>query len=206
MCHSNETPPQQSHLVSIEDRDVREWQFNSPSSWHSVILKQKVIKPACSTFMCPHGQWRRPGAEFGGDGKFVCGPKFLNYVFFWKKFSLSRQKILMTFFNNRPGFSDFYSLFSDFYCVKCRIWPFLHKKHHYFRTKFLDDTYFFTLFVLSRPSDNTTFQNIGGPMHGPSPHLKCWGDRPPSPPEVSAPAHGKDFVIVCRNKLRSESH
>src|SRR6218665_3604096 len=23
---------------------------------------------------------------------------------------------------------------------------------------------------------------LGGPMHGPSPHLEFWGDRPPSPP------------------------
>src|SRR6218665_3813605 len=34
----------------------------------------------------------------------------------------------------------------------------------------------------SRPSDNTTFQNIGeGRMHGPFP-LKFLGDRPPVPP------------------------
>ena len=40
----------------------------------------------------------------------------------------------------------------------------------------------FSLFILSRTSDNTASQNIGGgPMHGPSPHLKFWGDRPPSP-------------------------
>src|SRR6218665_446841 len=40
---------------------------------------------------------------------------------------------------------------------------------------------FFTLFVLSRASDNTISLNIGGSMHGPSPHLKFWGDRPPDP-------------------------
>src|SRR6218665_2595718 len=31
---------------------------------------------------------------------------------------------------------------------------------------------------------------LGGPMHGPSPHLKFWGDRPPSPhrsPPLSRP-------------------
>ena len=43
-------------------------------------------------------------------------------------------------------------------------------------------TPFFTLLVLSRPSYNTTSQNIGGPRHGPSPHLKFGEDRPPSPP------------------------
>src|SRR6218665_1608136 len=25
-------------------------------------------------------------------------------------------------------------------------------------------------------------KRLGGPMHGPSPHLKFWGDRPPVPP------------------------
>src|SRR6218665_1570288 len=40
-----------------------------------------------------------------------------------------------------------------------------------FRKKFLDDTYFFTLFVLLRPSDNTTSQNIGG--------TNAWAVPPP---------------------------
>ena len=47
--------------------------------------------------------------------------------------------------------------------------------------KFLHKTIFFTLFVLSRASDNTTFLNIGGPMHGPSPYLKFWRTVPPVP-------------------------
>src|SRR6218665_2667687 len=43
---------------------------------------------------------------------------------------------------------------------------------------------FFILFILSRTSDNTISQNIGGgPMHGLSPHLKfCGGTVPPVPP------------------------
>src|SRR6218665_2366063 len=43
---------------------------------------------------------------------------------------------------------------------------------------------FFILFILSRTSDNTTSQNIGGDQcMGCPPHLKFWGgDRPPSPP------------------------
>src|SRR6218665_1984152 len=77
-------------------------------------------------------------------------------------------------------------VFSDFtflYSIKFRIRPFLHQKNHYFRKEFLDNNIFFTLFVLSHASDNRTSLNIGrGPMHGPSPHLKFWGDRPPSPP------------------------
>src|SRR6218665_1639422 len=31
-------------------------------------------------------------------------------------------------------------------------------------------------------------QILGGPMHGPSPHLKFWGGRPPPPPlSITAP-------------------
>ncbi len=36
-------------------------------------------------------QWRRPGAEFGGDGKIFRGPRFLNDVFFGKNFHFHAQ-------------------------------------------------------------------------------------------------------------------
>ena len=39
----------------------------------------------------------------------------------------------------------------------------------------------FTLFELSRPSHNTSSQNIGGPMHGPSPTSNFGGTVPPVP-------------------------
>src|SRR6218665_1753563 len=42
--------------------------------------------------------------------------------------------------------------------------------------------HFFTLFVLSRASDNTTSQNIGGTDAWAVPTSNFWGDRPPSPP------------------------
>src|SRR6218665_1506821 len=41
---------------------------------------------------------------------------------------------------------------------------------------------FFTLFILSHTSDNTTSLNIGGTNAWAVPHLKFWGDRPLSPP------------------------
>ena len=43
-------------------------------------------------------------------------------------------------------------------------------------------TPFFTLFVLSRTSDNTTSQNIGGTDAWAVPHLKFLGDHPPVTP------------------------
>src|SRR6218665_1675853 len=79
------------------------------------------------------------------------------------------------FFSHRPGFSDFYSLFSDspyLCCVKCRIYPFFTRKSTiYLRKEFLDDTY---CFYSVRP-----FAPI--PQHYFS---KYWGDqcmgRPPT--------------------------
>src|SRR6218665_1938202 len=70
------------------------------------------------------------------------------------KISISRVKISDDlFFSHRPGSSDFFFLFPHFlyvYYVKCRI----------------RKTQFFTLFMLSRTSDNTTSHNIlGGPTH-----------------------------------------
>src|SRR6218665_3327375 len=66
-----------------------------------------------------------------------------------------------------------------------RIFTMLNVVYDHFLTR---KTPFFTLFILSRTSDNTTSQNIGGgPMHGPSPHLKFWGDRPPQSPPRSPP-------------------
>src|SRR6218665_184412 len=57
-------------------------------------------------------------------------------------------------------------------------------------------TPFFTLFILSRTSDNTISQNIGGTNAWAVPHLKLWGDRPPSPPYVSAPGCSAIFSRV----------
>src|SRR6218665_2966743 len=48
---------------------------------------------------------------------------------------------------------------------------------------FCPRTPFFTLFILSRTSDNTTSQNIGGDQcMGRPPTSNCLGNRPPSPP------------------------
>src|SRR6218665_2369756 len=91
--------------------------------------------------------------------------------FFRKKFSFSRPKFLMTFFSHRPGFSDF-ALFT---VIKCHIRPFLHKKNHYF----LDKTIFFTLFILSRASDNTTCLNIGGTNAWAVPPPRIFGETVP---------------------------
>src|SRR6218665_1882878 len=101
----------------------------------------------------------------------------------------------MTFFSEKisiftPKISDdlflvidqVYQILSFIYCVKCRIRPFLHKKNSYFRKEFLDKTIFYTLFVLSRASDNTTSLNIGGTNAWAVLPTSNLGGRPPSLP------------------------
>src|SRR6218665_1538070 len=59
--------------------------------------------------------------------------------------------------------------------------PFLHQKSLYFK-KFLDDTFFYSCSSYFRVHPTTLLLKIlGGRMHGPSPHLKFLGDRPPVP-------------------------
>src|SRR6218665_1593145 len=98
----------------------------------------------------------------------------------------------MTFFSHRANFSDFPFLFLEFpylYYVKCPVSPFrpLLTRKTTISEKNSFMTPFFNLFVLSRASDNTTSQNIGGRMHGPFPHLKFFGDRPPVSPTCRSP-------------------
>src|SRR6218665_2322740 len=49
---------------------------------------------------------------------------------------------------------------------------------------------------------------LGGPMHGRSPHLKFWGDRPPpvpprSPPLLAAPLQRAQSSLILRLKTSS---
>ena len=58
------------------------------------------------------------------------------------------------------------------YYVKCHIWPFPHKKN----------AFFYSVHTFVRIPQHYFSKYWGGSMHGPSPHLKFWGDRPPSSP------------------------
>ena len=122
-------------------------------------------------------QWRRPGADFGGTKFFFADQDFWMMTFFGKNVHFHAKNFWWPFFSHRPDFSDFPYL----YCIEC-MWPFLHKKNHYSRKEFLDNT-FFTLFVLSRASDNTILLKIlrDGCM-GRSPNLKFLGGPFPQSP------------------------
>src|SRR6218665_438340 len=115
-----------------------------------MVLGRQLAYFMMSSLWVSRTQWRRPGAEFGGTEKFFAD---LNDVFSGNNFHFHAKKF--HFFSNRPGFPDFTFL----YCIKCSI-VVSSPENHYFRKEFLDNTIFFTVFVLSRASDNTTSLNI----------------------------------------------
>src|SRR6218665_2546206 len=55
---------------------------------------------------------------------------------------------------------------------------------------------FFTLFMLSRTSDNTTSQNIGETNAWAVPHLKFWGGPSPQSPLGLRPCSPLQFQIL----------
>src|SRR6218665_3183113 len=113
--------------------------------------------------------WRR---IWGGPKKIFSGP-------ISGKISIFRVKISDDFFLVIDLVLRIFSFFSHIF----RVFTMLNVVYDHFLTR---KTQFFTLFMLSRTSDNTTSQNIGGgPMQGGPPTSNFGGDRPPSPPKVS---------------------
>jgi len=110
--------------------------------------------------------WRR----VWGERKNFSRTKISEWRFFRMKFLFSGQKFLMTFFSHRPGFRIF-SFFSQIF----HIFTMLHVIYDPFLTR---KTPFFTLFILSHASDNTTSQNIGGTDAWTVPPPQILGDRP----------------------------
>ena len=116
-----------------------------------------------------------------GDGKFFRGPRFLNEVFFGKisifiaKISDDLFLVIDQVFRIFPFFSQIFRIFTMLNVIYD---PFLKRKTTISgKNSFMSP--FFTLFELSRASDNTASKNIvgWGRMHGPFPHLKFLGDR-----------------------------
>src|SRR6218665_2239706 len=107
--------------------------------------------------------------NLGGTKNFFRGPISGKISIFRVKISddlfLVIDLVLLIF----PFFSHIFRIFTMLYVV-----------YDHFLTR---KTPFFTLFILSRTSDNTTSQNIGGTNAWAVPHLKFWGGpSPQSPP------------------------
>ena len=110
-----------------------------------------------------------------GDGNFFRGPTFLNDVFFRRKFPFSRPKIRFSV-----------SLLCKMSYITL-IWPFLHKKKHYFRKEFLDDTYFLLCSSFRARPATLLLKILGGQCMGRSPTSNFGGPSPQSP--RSPPLH-----------------
>ena len=110
----------------------------------------------------------------------------------------------MTCFSYRPGFSDFSYLFTDFpyhYCVKCRIWPFLHKKKHYFRKEVLD-TFFYSVRTFARNRQHY-FSKYGGTDAWTVPPLQIFGGTVPPVPPRSPPLPSLCSCMCFLSRLSS---
>src|SRR6218665_1540889 len=83
-----------------------------------------------------HEQRAGAATEFGGNGNFFRGPRFLNDVFSGKICPFSRPKFLMTFFYS----STWFSRCCVIYCNKMSYATLFYKKTHYFRKEFLYNT------------------------------------------------------------------
>src|SRR6218665_107649 len=130
------------------------FQIRSPGTRTLLVSHERV---QCTA---PSGGDLTP--SLGGRKFFFRGPRFLNDVIIGKKFPFSRQTIYEDLFLVIDQvfriFPFFYQIFRIFTMLNIVYDPFLSRK-----------TFFSTLFILSHASDNTTSQNIGGRMQGPSP-------------------------------------
>ena len=115
-------------------------------------------------------QWRRPGAKFGGHGINFRRPRFLNDDIFWK----NSKNFWWPFLVIDQVFSNFPFLLPDFpylYYVKCRKWPFPHKKN----------TFLLFWYVSAHPT-TLLLKIFGGTDTWAVPHLTFLGEPSPQFP------------------------
>jgi len=93
-------------------------------------------------------------------------------------------------------FLIFTFFFQIIYSVKYCIWPFLHKKNHYFRKEFRDDTFFLLCSYFRAHPTTLLLKILGGRMHGPSPP-QILGDRPPPVPLGLRPGGNTRFGVAA---------
>jgi len=95
-----------------------------------------------------------------------------------KNFPISRQKFLMTYF---LVIDHVFQILRFFTLLNVVYDPFFTRKTTISYKNSLIRPFFFTLFVLSRASDNATSLNIGGTNAWAVPTSNFGGDRPPVP-------------------------
>src|SRR6218665_1553523 len=106
-------------------------------------------------------------------------------MFFSEKFPFSRPKILMTFFLVIdqvflifPFFSQILRIFTVLNVIYD---PFFTRKTAISKKNSLTTPFFYSVRTFARIRQHyfSKYWGVGGRMHGPSPHLKFWGNIPP---------------------------
>ena len=127
-------------------------------------------------------QWRRPGSEFGGTDKSFTDQDS-EWRFFRRNISIFKAEIsddlflvIDQVFRIFPFSSQIFRIFTMLHVL---YGPLLKKRLF---QKRIPLWHHFLLCSYFRAHPTTLLLKIlGGRMHGPSPHLKFWGERPPSP-------------------------
>jgi len=103
-----------------------------------IIINSRGVHPPKSMMHIVYSQWRRPGAEFKGDGKICRGPRFLNDVFSGK-ISIFTPKISDDLF---LVIDHVFQILRFFTVLNVVYDHFFTQKNHCFRKQFLDKTIF----------------------------------------------------------------
>src|SRR6218665_699355 len=149
----------------------------------SALLPPSPLLSSSSFSVLYFSSWAETWRRVWGVRKKFREPNF-RMTFFRKHFHFDVKNLLMIFFSHQPYFAVFCHLpVSTVNVILCNIYDHFSFRKPLFQNKtFLHDTFLKSQFVLCRASNNTTSLNIGGMDAWAVPHLKFWGDRPPSLP------------------------
>ena len=151
----------QSHAVHwTEEYDQEEGLYTVAETWRRVRGTEKIFADQDDVFSEKISIF---AAEISGDLFLVIDQLFFEFFLIFRIFTLL-DIVHNPFLTRKTPLFPFSR--QNFFCI----WPFPHKKNT-----------FFTLFILSRTSDNTTYQNIGGAECMGRPPTSNFGGRPPSP-------------------------
>ena len=145
-----------------EEAVVDEWMRHAGALITHIKFNDVVVT-------CSHRQ--RLGAEFGGTEQTFANQNF-RMTFFRK---------IWIYLSHQPYLFLCLSVFTVWNVIYNIYGPFLTRKTSISDKKILDHT-FFTQLLLSHASNNTTYRNSGGQMHGLSPTSNFGGDLSPSTP------------------------
>ena len=101
-CFTLELHNSSSTVTVAHCRSVGLYSYIGLTYAYTCLGMKTIMRTRSMRFLSSHR--RRPGTEFGGDGKNIFADKKFQMAYFRKKFPFSRQKFLMTFFPHRLFF------------------------------------------------------------------------------------------------------